>query len=339
MSKYLASPDVSDCIKDPSGNILDAVTFNPIQTELLVKMWGGKTPLCFSVDTLYRYYVDSGSRTPINPFTKQELTDNVKARVLQYGKDTELNINLTAISFKFPYYKQVGELIAKIIGIISQEGEETQTSLLNIDIQLADGTSLYSMDLEEQVNGDQNLNICLLKSEQTRKEYLNKLYGYLEHKINDVGTNHYHLFLVLQNLLNEYSIIVTILLDDGEFESMTFYANGNVSYIDILKEYYRTSHYPLSYVLTFAGFVLNSATGQYVRMERIEDQIAVCDRTTQIVLQRETFATGKHIWLDKLRNYISNLLSLGERLDEIEIEINDALNKTDTIKAKRRLFG
>lgn len=161
----------------------------------------------FTIDFLYRFWIDGGYDTPVNPCTKKKLEKSLSSKIRKYGEDKERCFNLIILNHQdpkkcsiytisMPYYKCVGSLILLIIKKL-RENKITTREVLSMNYKwipcdlwrlknMCDSnilSSIYDQDMEstlpENVNG-QNIICTSFKDIEDRNKSLMKLKDYLD---------------------------------------------------------------------------------------------------------------------------------------------------------------
>jgi hypothetical protein len=92
-AKPVKAKEEDECEKDEEGNIIDPFSSEPIPKERLVSIKEKEKVYCFDLDSLYKNYRSSGKL--INPFTNNNLPDNIVKKIQSYGQK-----NKTLVTFK-----------------------------------------------------------------------------------------------------------------------------------------------------------------------------------------------------------------------------------------------
>ena len=194
------------CDKDKDNNVIDSITSNPILDNQIISIRSGHNVHCFDIDTLYRIYVESNGKPPLNPFTRQLLSDDIIKKIIEYERNNRITIGLkfsnTTFPLWLPYYKSIGDLLIKLLKLLETRTGNIITAF-EYDFFVANYSYyIYQLDMEKSAE-QLNYKIVMPKkfsNNQQKQVSLEKLYIYLENKQDNF--NNRHIYMLLNHYFN-----------------------------------------------------------------------------------------------------------------------------------------
>lgn len=200
---------ITQCDKNEEGFYIDSITGDYIPEDMLVSVQSGTVMHCFSIDTLYKSYVEGGYKPPVNPFTRKPLADNIVEKIIEYEKKNHIMVGVkignTIFPLWFPYYKSVGALIVKLLQFMESRNNNNMVEALKYDFRARRLDSIYHNDLEKSCQKIYGSTVIFtaLKFDDPGFEHLSteNLYKYLEDKQDELVANR-HIFMILNHRFN-----------------------------------------------------------------------------------------------------------------------------------------
>ena len=178
------------CKVDEQGRILDAITYLPIPSDLIVRVISGQNIYCFNIDTIYRSMSKLQTKVAIDPFTRTPFPPEITARALDYGKRHAIIVSCDLLLFQVDYFAPIGDVIVTIIKDLHNADVLDITSTYDLLMNGIPSTliEIESIDLDtEALRFTNDGRIEFIKTKRNTTAFYEKLLDYTDHRMSVHG--------------------------------------------------------------------------------------------------------------------------------------------------------